>query len=422
MEEEYLRELNDILKLSFHQASAFSKSSIPHVDNRSKLAFNFKTSLGGYGADISKLLYKIDLSQNGLGNDSLQQQYIQSFATPQPPEPKWEDYVKKINGGYQVFDGHQWVQLSNKAIIDIKLVQNNELNGYKPAVQVTAFDPKTKFNIFFEDKDLSDPYNPIVSFSGQLSPNGDLAGGLPSREVYWEDPMYSRMKSGVGASGLVAGALELREVGNLTPWRTGKNLKDAKGFYRKVGGGYNPLSAQKGIGAGGHQKGARGAAKRAGKWHKAGRKFFWVGIGFGAYEVAESFAYNDSNKKGVALKVTLDITMGAIGVWGGPVGWVISGTYFIADMMGAFDGWSQPTGVRSDGVPYNNNLFDGGLPSFSPGIPPPFYGMNNLYETDFEVEYIPCLDQIIFEQQLEDKIKIDNTYVAPKILFKTNKF
>ncbi|MCF6348684.1 MAG: hypothetical protein L3J20_10360 [Flavobacteriaceae bacterium] len=135
----------------------------------------------------------------------------------------------------------------------------------------------------------------------------------------------------------------------------------------------------------------------------------------------EAIIYNDSNKKGVALKVTLDITMGAIGVWGGPVGWVISGTYFIADMMGAFDSWSQPSGVRSDGVPYNNNIF-GGFPNFSPAIPPPFYGLDSPYETELEMEYIPCLEQIRFEQQLENQIKIDNTYVAPKILFKTDKF
>ena len=55
-------------------------------------------------------------------------------------------------------------------------------------------------------------------------------------------------------------------------------------------------------------------------------------------------------------------------------------------------------------------------------MPPPFYGLDSPYETEFEMEYIPPLEQIRFEQQLENQIKIDNTYVAPKILFKTNKF
>jgi hypothetical protein len=51
---------------------------------------------------------------------------------------------------------------------------------------------------------------------------------------------------------------------------------------------------------------------------------------------------NDGNKWGVTGKATLDITMGAIATFGGPVGWAISGTYFIADAAGLFDSWSRP--------------------------------------------------------------------------------
>ncbi|MCF6348685.1 MAG: hypothetical protein L3J20_10365 [Flavobacteriaceae bacterium] len=217
MEDEYLKELDSILKLSLIEASTFSKSSIPNVDNRFMLSHNFKNILEGNNADISKILYEIDLDQNGFTKDSIQS-YLDSISRPQPqPVINAEDFYKKINGGFQVYNGSSWLQVSDKANIKITYLENgNDLNNHKPAVRIEVNDVKTDTYFVFEDTDLTTTGNEFL-FSGQLSPNDDLAGGLPSREIYWEDPMYNSMKSGIGTAGLVAGALELRQVGNLTP-------------------------------------------------------------------------------------------------------------------------------------------------------------------------------------------------------------
>jgi hypothetical protein len=52
---------------------------------------------------------------------------------------------------------------------------------------------------------------------------------------------------------------------------------------------------------------------------------------------------NDGNKWGVTSKAALDLTIGAIAVWGGPVGWVVGGVYFIGDAAGWWGDWGKPT-------------------------------------------------------------------------------
>jgi len=37
---------------------------------------------------------------------------------------------------------------------------------------------------------------------------------------------------------------------------------------------------------------------------------------------------NDGNKWGVTAKSTLDITVGGIATFGGPIGWIVGGVYF----------------------------------------------------------------------------------------------
>ncbi len=50
---------------------------------------------------------------------------------------------------------------------------------------------------------------------------------------------------------------------------------------------------------------------------------------------------NDGNKWGVTAKAGLDVTMAAIGAFGGPLGWAISGTYFLLDATGALGKWGE---------------------------------------------------------------------------------
>ena len=45
-------------------------------------------------------------------------------------------------------------------------------------------------------------------------------------------------------------------------------------------------------------------------------------------------------------KTALGLTIGAISVWGGPVGWVAAGAYFIGDAAGWWGDWGNPIGVK----------------------------------------------------------------------------
>jgi len=50
---------------------------------------------------------------------------------------------------------------------------------------------------------------------------------------------------------------------------------------------------------------------------------------------------NEGNKWGVTAKATLDVTMGAIGAFGGPIGLGISGAYFLGDAFGVWGDWGE---------------------------------------------------------------------------------
>lgn len=76
---------------------------------------------------------------------------------------------------------------------------------------------------------------------------------------------------------------------------------------------------------------------------------FWTQAGLSTYNAVSAWRNSDrdwttnqGNKWGVTTKAALDIAIGAISLWGGPIGWIIGGAYFIADAAGAFDSWSKP--------------------------------------------------------------------------------
>jgi hypothetical protein len=75
----------------------------------------------------------------------------------------------------------------------------------------------------------------------------------------------------------------------------------------------------------------------------AGKGVFALQVGISGYQAYSAFKNNDPNAWGVASKAGLDVTMGAIGIWGGPVGWVVSATYFIGDVAGWWGDWGKPT-------------------------------------------------------------------------------
>ena len=61
--------------------------------------------------------------------------------------------------------------------------------------------------------------------------------------------------------------------------------------------------------------------------------------------ISLSGAYNYYSNGGegstVAIKAGLDVVMSAVGIWGGPIGFGISATYFILDSTGVIDSWLE---------------------------------------------------------------------------------
>ncbi|WP_158975050.1 hypothetical protein [Cellulophaga sp. L1A9] len=394
MEEDSLQELDKILKPIIERSyQAAKRESYNGTPSGKSILEHFQVEIDNTRVAISSQFYKIDkLMQH---NASLRK----SSAKPKQPKVDSKKYVRESNGGYQVFNGIKWVQLSNEARINLKIESNWE-TANKAAVILSASDPKTNTHVRYVDKDVfTKGFD--YSYTGDKMGSEQTSSTLPSRYMYWEDPFYATVKKGVSITGKTAGALGARNIGNLTPWRTGSNIEFAKGWYRNKEGIYRKLSSQKGLGAGGHQVGTRNALKRASKFKAVGKKMLWVSAAISFYEVTDVLVNDDSNKWNVTTKASIDITMGLIGFYGGPIGWLVSGTYFILDISGAFGDWGKPSGIRSDGVPYNFNQFE--------------YD----HEIEFNIEFVKEIQE---KKLLEMRnVKIDKTSVVkPRILLRKN--
>ena len=82
---------------------------------------------------------------------------------------------------------------------------------------------------------------------------------------------------------------------------------------------------------------------------------FALSVGFSTIEIVNASMSNDSNRKEVYFKSGLDITMSVV-AFIPVVGWVISGTYFIADAFGAFGDWGEPTNAGNYGIEMDNGI------------------------------------------------------------------
>ena len=81
-----------------------------------------------------------------------------------------------------------------------------------------------------------------------------------------------------------------------------------------------------------------------------GKRLYFAQVGIAAYNTVDAWSNsdknwrtNDGNKWGVTSKAALDVTIGAIAVWGGPAGWIVGGVYFIGDAAGWWGDWGKPT-------------------------------------------------------------------------------
>jgi len=124
------------------------------------------------------------------------------------------------------------------------------------------------------------------------------------------------VQGGLFAAGITAGASELSFVAN-GMWK-GANKK----WYPTSWGGNQWAGAR------------ANALSRAGAFKMASRFTFGVSTLLSAYEGYNAWQVGDY---GGVFKSGFDITMGGIATFGGPVGMVIGGGYFLLDAIGAFD-------------------------------------------------------------------------------------
>ena len=413
MEEELLRELDSILNPAVQNAWSCAKRTADYGgDPRNPFLDRLKIELDHTKVELSKTMYKLDMAMQGCGTDV--ERAVAEVADLSPPDVQElpdvdeRDYVRPIQDGFEVWDGIRWVPLAKEANIKLEVFQNPE-NGNRPAVRVWAHDENTQTSVVFIDNDLYAPGWDVANIH-----EGDSFDGyevMPiQRSHYWEDPFYNMAKNGNAIGGLTAGVLEMRHVGNMTPWLKGDAFRNADGWFRTVKGEYEYLSKQRGFasGAGGFQGSARKALEKAEIFKGAGKVFFAISVGFSAVESGHAFYTQDNNRNEVYTKAVVDVAIGYIGLAGGPVGWIIAGTYFILDSSGAFGDWGRPSGISQNH--YNWYLRNKVQQE---------YGAH-LQSLKFDLDYVAPIEHQQKEMYLEERMsKRDNTNVAlPKILFR----
>ncbi len=410
MEDELLKELDSLLQPAIAKSWADAKRNAYGSDPRDAFLDLLKVRIDNTRVDLSNTLNKIDLSLASCATTSVEFEVSEFNDFFQPsigelPEVSASDYVKETIDGFEVWDGIRWVPLSKKANFKVDVFQNPDNNNI-PAVRVWAQDTETKTSVLYIDNDIVQPgWDLSITNIGDYGESDTM---FSNRGGYWEDPMYNIAKNSAAIGGITAGALELRQVGNLTPWRTGDAFKLADGWYRNKEGIYENLNKQRGRGAGGYQKSAKRALKKAKVFKGAGRVLFGISIGFSAYEAGTAFYFDDSNQNEVYTKAAVDIAIGYIGLAGGPIGWIVAGTYFILDVSGAFGDWGEPSGISQH--QHEQNLLRDIKSKYR-------QRMKSLH---FEIDFKPSLERQVQEMYIEERtIKRDNTRVdMPKILFK----
>ncbi len=411
MEDELLQDLDDLLRPAVDNAWRIAKNKSVGGDPRHAFLDQFKIEIDKTKIALSEKLYKLDVAAQGgpnivdelLGTDH----YDFPKDVNELPDLDVTDYIREKVDGYEVFDGTRWHLVSKAANMDLKVFEDSNNNNV-PAARLWVSDDATQTSIIYVDNNLNTPgYDLALT---KIGDEYEQYRNNPFEERDWEDPFLSLAKRGSGIAGRSAGALAMREIGNLTPWLKGDALKDANGWYRNAKGKYNKLSGQRGRGGGGYQKSAQRAAGKAKVFKRTGRIFFGVSVFLSGIDVIDSYVSQDANADEVAVKATLDIVMGAIGAFGGPVGWVISGAYFIFDLSGGFGDFGQRAGMTQ---------FQ--LDTFHKQRLAPIFQSMERYPTkiEFEVDYLPPPEQEEMERYLEERqTQRDNTVIKiPKTIF-----
>ncbi len=410
MEDELLQELDSLLKPAIEQAWSSAKRVSGDTDPRGAFLDLMQVQIDNTRVALSDTLYKIDLATKKNKRFSVERaatEHNQNFNLTESdfPEIDTSKYVKETTDGYEVWDGMRWVKLSKQSDFKVEIFQD-PLNDGKPAVRVWALDTTTKTEVLYVDNDI-----PAPGWDLSMTRTGDFEDSLADfvvKDQYWEDPFYRIAKNSRAIGSATTGVLAMRHIGNLTPWNAGDGLRNANGWYRNREGILQKLSQQRGKGAGGYQKSARNAAKKAKVFKSAGKVLLVASVAFSGYEIIDASVNDYTNKGEVITKASVDITISLIGAFGGPVGWAIAGTYFILNVSGAFGDWGTPSGISQKD--YNIHRMKQLRQKYG----------NQIKSLEFDIDYVPRNESMYMDDLMEERrIKRDNTRVAmPKLLLK----
>ncbi len=408
MEDELLQELDSILKPCIDRAWQDAVRLNKDTDPRGAFLDFVQVQIDNTKVALSNSVHKIDLAVKSSGNSAVERAAAEIrrdfLGESDHPKINTSDYVKETANGFEVWDGVRWVQLSKDANIKVDVFQD-PMNDNRPAVRLWAQDKSTKKEVLFVDNDIPEP-----GWDLGISRTGDFDDSLMDqaiKESYWEDPWYKVVKNGRAVGSATSGALSIRQVGNLTPW---KGLKDGSGWYRNKEGLYQSLAKQKGKGAGGYQKSVKNAAKKAKVFKGAGKVLMGVSFVISGYEIQDAVRKDYTNKNEVITKATVDVAITLIGAYGGPVGWVIAGTYFILNVSGAFGDWGTPSGIS------NAEFYKNRFKRFKEKNEERFRAIR------FNLEYTPSIEELQENYYIEERtFKKDKLNVrTPRVLYLKN--
>lgn len=156
MEDKLLQEPTSVLKPVIENAWRTAKRNLNGGDPREAFLDNFRVQIDQTAVDISNRLYKLNLAMSGYTNEAERHEFECSddyFENESLLEVNENDYLRHADGGYEFWDGIQWVRLSDQANIKIEISQDSD-NNNGPAVRVWANDTKTKTSVVFVDNDL----------------------------------------------------------------------------------------------------------------------------------------------------------------------------------------------------------------------------------------------------------------------------
>ena len=258
---------------------------------------------------------------------------------------------------------------------------NNPLKYVDLTGENQQFAPDPSFDRFWERTNE-------ISNSGGASPGGMgrnnggsvggsfRGGGTTSNKDFWSnvletannygDGEYEIAFSGnrYGVNGLWV--LTVNYQGNYTGWRDGVNSPNSYMNVINKFTAFNTTSngkerdwaenTQTGMGAFGFAHGAKEelinfAAKADASLNELGyvkavrvfgKGVFAMQAGISIYQAGNALITDNPNKWGVTGKAGLDIAMGGVTMWVGPVGWVVGGVYFVGDLSGWWGDWGKP--------------------------------------------------------------------------------